>query len=223
MLTRVLALTLVTVMISIPIHAETAMMDSDGSSAMTLDVVIIDSECLKSDNCEGFRVQHLVEYYGADWCEPCELIELELDRINQSEIFVLQHHPSVVDETFLSESKLRFEQEHRLLFIPSLVIDSKGLLTGSSQALELSNSLSMRTSNFSGLENISISNGTLQWNSTVGDRVSVWKTDAVLHESRNRTHPTLATDVLQFNSSQSEANISSLLDDFAGILVVFLE
>ena len=97
----------------------------------------------------------------------------------------------MVDETFLSESKLRFEQEHRLLFIPSLVIDSKGLLTGSSQALELSNSLSMRTSNFSGLENISISNGTLQWNSTVGDRVSVWRTDAVLHESRNRTHPTL--------------------------------
>ena len=223
MLTRVLALTLVTVMISIPIHAETVMTDSDGSSAMTLDVVIIDSECLKSENCEGYRVQHLVEYYGADWCEPCELIELELDRINQSEIFVLQHHPSVVDETFLSESKLRFELEHRLLFIPSLVIDSKGLLTGSSQALELSNSLSMRTSNFSGLETISISNGTLQWNSTVGDRVSVWRADAVLHESRNRTHPTLATDVLQFNSSQSEANISSLLGDFEGSLVVLLE
>ena len=223
MLTRILAMTLVILVISAPAPAESTSNDNETAVASTFDVAIMDSDCLDSDICEGVRIQHLIEYYGADWCEPCELIEQELSQINESDIFVLQHHPSVVDESFLSESKLRFDQEHRLLFIPSLVIDSKGLLTGSSQALELSNSLSMRTSNYSGLNNISISNGTLHWDSTIGNRLSVWRTDSVEHENRNRTHPTLATDVMQFNSSQSQANISQLLIDFNGTLVVILE
>ena len=223
MLTRILAMTLVILVISTPAPAESTSNDNETAVASTFDVAIIDSDCLDSGICEGVRIQHLVEYYGADWCEPCELIEQELNLINQTDIFVLQHHPSVVDESFLSESKLRFDQEHRLLFIPSLVIDSKGLLTGSSQALELSNSLSMRTSNYSGLNNISISNGTLYWDSAIGNRLSVWRTDSVEHENRNRTHPTLATDVMQFNSSQSQANISQLLIDFNGTLVIILE
>ena len=129
--------------------------------ATTHDAIIFDSSCLNSTSCVGERVEHLVEYYGADWCEPCELIEEEIEALNRSDTFVIQHHPSVVDTSFLSASKLRFENEHRLLFLPSLVIDGEELLTGSSQALELSNVLSQRSTSFSGLSNIR----TRQWKS----------------------------------------------------------
>ena len=41
-----------------------------------LDVVIFDASCMdSSDSCDAEHIVHLVEYYGADWCEPCELIE----------------------------------------------------------------------------------------------------------------------------------------------------
>ena len=187
------------------------------------DVVVFDSSCFNSTSCIGERVEHFVEYYGADWCEPCELIEDEIDALNRTDTFVIQHHPSVVDASFLSASKLRFENEHRLLFLPSLVIDGQGLLTGSSQGLELSNALSQRSTSYSGLSEIELDNGSLTWQASQGDRVSVWRTEAMEHSSRNRTHPTLATDMMEFNASNGSGNISGLLDDFNGSLVVILE
>ncbi len=187
------------------------------------DVVVFDSSCFNSTSCVGERVEHFVEYYGADWCEPCELIEDEIDALNRTDTFVIQHHPSVVDASFLSASKLRFENEHRLLFLPSLVIDGQGLLTGSSQGLELSNALSQRSTSYSGLSEIELNNGSLTWQASQGDRVSVWRTEAIEHPDRNRTHPTLATDMMQFNASNGSGNISTLLEDFSGSLVVILE
>jgi hypothetical protein len=189
-----------------------------------LDVVIFDASCMdSSDSCDAEHIVHLVEYYGADWCEPCELSEDEMDTLNRSDTFVLQHHPSVVDETFLSASKLRFEYEHRLLFIPSIVIDGQGLLTGSSQGLELSNALSLRETNFSGLNNVSLSSGNLSWTASRGDSVSVWMTEATPHPTRNRTHPTLATGMMQFNATDEVANISALRSETGGKIVVLLE
>ena len=189
-----------------------------------LDVVIFDASCMhSSDPCDAEHIVHLVEYYGADWCEPCELIEYEMDTLNRSDTFVLQHHPSVVDETFLSASKLRFEYEHRLLFIPSIVIDGQGLLTGSSQGLELSNALGLRETNFSGLNNVSLSSGNLSWTASRGDSVSVWMTEATPHHTRNRTHPTLATGMMQFNATDEVANISAMRSETGGKIVVLLE
>ena len=43
------------------------------------------------------------------------------------------------------------------------------------------------------------------------------------HPDRNRTHPTLATGMMQFNASNESGNISSLLENFNGSLVVILE
>jgi hypothetical protein len=191
--------------------------------ASMYDVVVFDSSCFNSTSCIGERVEHLVEYYGADWCEPCELIEDEIDVLNRTDTFVIQHHPSVVDDSFLSASKLRFENEHRLLFLPSLVIDGQGLLTGSSQGLELSNTLSQRSTSYSGLSEVELNNGSLTWQASQGDRVSVWRTEAMEHPDRNRTHPTLATGMMQFNASNESGNISSLLENFNGSLVVILE
>jgi len=185
--------------------------------------MIFDSSCLNSSSCTGERVEHLVEYYGADWCQPCELIEKEIEALNRTDTFVMQHHPSVLDASFLSASKLRYEYEHRLLFIPSLVIDSEGLLTGSSQGLELSTVLSQRSTSFEGLTHVELINGSLTWQASQGDRVSVWRTEAMEHPSRNRTHPTLATSMMQFNASNGSGNVSSLLDNLNGSLVVMLE
>tara|TARA_Y100000766_G_scaffold285588_1_gene310688 strand:+ start:2275 stop:3147 length:873 start_codon:yes stop_codon:yes gene_type:complete len=216
----VLAITVVLIS-SMPLSSHASA--EDPVIAAMYDVVVFDSNCIEQQMCEGERIQHLVEYYGADWCEPCELIEEQLELLNRSDTFVLQHHPSPQDSSFLSASKIRFSNEHRLLFIPSLVIDSKGLLTGSSQALELSNALSQRNSTFAGLTNINIDNGTLTWQSSLGDRISVWRTEAIDHQTRNRTHPTLATDFMQFNASNNSANISSLTEDLNGHIVVILE
>ena len=191
--------------------------------ATMYDVMIFDSSCLNSSSCTGERVEHLVEYYGADWCQPCELIEKEIEALNRTDTFVMQHHPSVLDASFLSASKLRYEYEHRLLFIPSLVIDSEGLLTGSSQGLELSTVLSQRSTSFEGLTHVELINGSLTWQASQGDRVSVWRTEAMEHPSRNRTHPTLATSMMQFNASNGSGNVSSLLDNLNGSLVVMLE
>ena len=202
-----------------PVHGST----HEPVFATMYDVMIFDSSCLNSTSCAGEQVEHLVEYYGADWCEPCELIEEEIEALNRSDTFVIQHHPSVVDTSFLSASKLRFENEHRLLFLPSLVIDGEELLTGSSQALELSNILSQRSTSFSGLSNIKLVNGSLTWNASQGDQVSVWRTESIDHPNRNRTHPTLATGMMQFNASNGSGNISNLIEDFNGSLVVMLE
>ena len=191
--------------------------------ATMYDVIVFDSSCQNSTICTGERVEHLVEYYGADWCEPCELIEEEIEALNRTDTFVIQHHPSVVDASFLSASKLRFENEHRLLFLPSLVVDGEGLLTGSSQGLELSNVLSKSSTSYSGLSNVELINGSLTWQASQGDRVSVWRTEAIEHPSRNRTHPTLATSMVQFNASNGSGDVSSLLDGLNGSLVVVLE
>lgn len=191
--------------------------------ATMYDIVVFDSNCLDTTHCEGERIEHLVEYYGADWCEPCELVEEEIELLNRTDTFVMQHHPSPQDSSFLSASKLRFSDEHRLLFLPSLVINSEGLLTGSSQALELSNVLSERSTSFGGLSSLELDNGTLTWQASQGDRVSVWRTEAIDHQSRNRTHPTLATDVMQFNATDNSANISRLLENLNGHIVVILE
>lgn len=195
----------------------------DPAFATMHDVIVLDSTCLQSAICEGERVEHLVEYYGADWCEPCERIEGEIDQLNRTDTFVLQHHPSSQDASFLSASKLRFSDEHRLLFLPSLVINSEGLLTGSSQALELSNVLSQRSTAFEGISNLQLVNETLTWEASQGDRVSIWRTDAIDHQSRNRTHPHLATGLMQVNASNNSANISGLLENLNGHIVVILE
>jgi len=196
--------------------------DEPGFATM-YDVMIFDSSCLNSTSCTGERVEHLVEYYGADWCESCELIDEEIDALNRTDTFVIQHRPSVIDVSFLSASKLRFENEHRLLFLPSLVIDGEGLLTGSSQGLELSNVLSQRSTSYDGLSDMELVNGNLTWQASQGDRVSVWRTETMEHANQNRTSPTLVTDMMQFNASNGTGNVSSLLENLNGSLVVVLE
>ena len=36
--------------------------------------VYFDAECVLNTSCVGQELEYLVEYYGADWCDPCESV-----------------------------------------------------------------------------------------------------------------------------------------------------
>jgi len=194
-------------------------------------VQYIDYSCYQqSSDCEASESVHIVEYFGADWCEPCQLVEDNLAMLNRTDTVVLQHHASSEDYTYLNYSKFRFDNKFRLLFIPSIVIDGDGLLTGSSQAFDLNQSLDSH----SGLQNNSLSDVILKddivrWNHSDGQKLTIWRLDSTQHESRNVTHQYLATDSITIDFSDSNVsntvgvNISEMLQGWDGRLIFILE
>lgn len=196
-----------------------------------LAVQYIDYSCYQQSlDCEASESEHIVEYFGADWCEPCQLVEDNLATLNRTDTVILQHHASSEDYTYLNHSKFRYDDKFRLLFIPSLVIDGNGLLTGSSQALDLNQSLNSNI----GLQNNSLSDvilkdGIIRWNHSAGQKLSIWRLDSTQHESRNFTHQYLATDsvIIDFSDSNisntAGVNISGMLDGWSGRLIFILE
>lgn len=188
-----------------------------------LDVRIFSADCLTNSSCVLHQPTHLLEYFSADWCEPCEQVSQQVNVLNETEAFVIQHHPSNQDLSFLSESKLRFDQEYRLLFYPSLVVDGTHLLTGTRQAMDLNFTLENSTANWSGLELMSVENGTLDWNASAGNVLRIWYIEPTPHESENRIHPHLARTAWEFNSSVSSYNMSQFETVENGSFAVMLE
>ena len=189
----------------------------------TIDVLVVDLPCSEFDKCEVFRPNHLVEYYGADWCEPCEPLELMLDNMDNETIAVIQHHPSIFDQTYLNYSKFRFEDQFRLIFIPSIVINSAGLLTGSGQGQELNQVLASSTINYSGIDDLSFSNGTVFWNTSTPYNLTIWKLESVEHEFDNRSLNHLAVDMKTLNNTQRTENLSSWVTNATSRLVFVLQ
>ena len=109
---------------------------------------------------------------------------------------IIQHHASVFDHSYLNYSKFRFDNKFRLLFIPSLVLNGQGLLTGTSQILELNDALGGYQMNYSGIDNLSIENGILNWHSDSEYNITIWRLDSTPHEFENYSHPYLATPLL---------------------------
>ena len=194
-------------------------------------VQYIDYSCYQQTlDCEASESEHIVEYFGADWCEPCHLVEDEIANLNRTDTVILQHHASSEDYTYLNHSKFRFDDKYRLLFIPTVVVDGKGLLTGSSQSFDLNQSLSTHN----GLQNddlydVVLRNDTVHWNHSTGQRLTIWRLDSTQHENRNYTHQYLATDSLtiDFNDSnisyQDGVNLSEMLQNWNGRLIFVLE
>jgi len=194
-------------------------------------VQYIDYSCYQQTlDCEASESEHIVEYFGADWCEPCHLVEDEIANLNRTDTVILQHHASSEDYTYLNHSKFRFDDKYRLLFIPTIVVDGKGLLTGSSQSFDLNQSLSTHN----GLQNddlydVVLRNDTVHWNHSTGQRLTIWRLDSTQHENRNYTHQYLATDSLtiDFNDSnisyQDGVNLSDMLQNWNGRLIFVLE
>ena len=188
-----------------------------------LDVRTFSASCLLNETCEIQQPNNLIEYYSADWCEPCAQVSQQVNTLNNSDVLIIQHHPSNQDATFLSASKLRFDLEFRLLFYPSIVVDGKFLLTGTRQAMDLNETLDNSTKNFSGLESLSVSNATMEWNSSNGTVIRVWYVEPTAHTSENRIHPYLAHQSWEFNSTFTTHNFSQFEGDENGTFVVVLE
>ena len=194
-------------------------------------VQYIDYSCYQQSlECQATESEHIVEYFGADWCEPCQLVEDNLAMMNRTDTVILQHHASVEDYTYLNYSNLRYDAKFRLLFIPSLVIDGNGLRTGSSQSLDLNQSLNDNTGLLNdSLSDVVLKNGILSWNHSDGQKLTIWRLDPTQHESRNFTHQYLASDSVTIdlndsNSSNHEGvNITGLLQNWSGRLIFILE
>lgn len=195
----------------------------DQQYGQLLDVRTFSSSCLLNETCEIEQPKHLVEYYSADWCEPCAQVSQQVNALNRTDVLVLQHHPSTKDASFLSASKLRFDLEFRLLLYPSLVVDGQFLLTGTRQAMDLNMTLSNSSEEFAGLSSLAVSNGTMHWNSSEETVLRMWYVEPIAHSSENRIHPHLAQQSWEFNSTISQHNLSDITVDEQGTFVVMLE
>ena len=216
--------------ISLAVFVPSIVAQSGGNSDVSIDdnerqidVLMFDLSCQENTTCEPYRPAHLIEYFGADWCEPCQPLEMLLESIDNDDVAIIQHHPSVLDLSYLNYSKNRFDNTYRLLFIPSLVINSEVLLTGGTQGLELNQSLVDLFSNFSGIDNLSMSNGILHWNTTTNHDLTVWKLEPTKHEFENRTLSYLAIDKKVIDNSQRQYDLSEFIKYSNGSLVFILE
>ena len=72
------------------------------ANGATLDVAVLTATCMENETCEAHRPLHLVEYFSADWCEPCHQVSDQLQNLTDETTVVLQHHPSPQDATFFS-------------------------------------------------------------------------------------------------------------------------
>ena len=197
----------------------------------TIAVQYIDYSCYQQSlECQATESEHIVEYFGADWCEPCQIVEDSLAMMNRTDTVILQHHASDKDFTYLNYSYLRYDAKFRLLFIPSLVIDGNGLLTGSSQSFDLNYSLNNNTGLINKtLSDVVLKNGIISWNHSTGQKLTIWRLDPTQHENRNSTHQYLATDSVTIDLNDSNisnndgVNITGLLQNWSGRLIFILE
>ena len=197
--------------------------DLTQSYGQLVDVRIIDAGCLFESDCEPVQPAHLVEYFSADWCEPCRDVSVQLANVSNETAVVLQHHGSPADSTFLSASKIRYDDTYRLLFLPALVVDGSHLLTGTRQALDLEAAFTNSTPAWSGLSSLMVSNKTLRWNASVDGTVRAWYVEPTPHTQINATHPSLARSMVSINASEGELNLTDMETTEEGFLVVMLE
>ena len=197
---------------------------SDDEAASIHDVKTFDVQCaLTNETCIASSTTHLIEYFSADWCEPCDLVSAELNALNRTDVTVLQHHPSPLDLHFLSDSKFRFETTYGFWGVPDLVLNGEGLLTGPSQSQELGLVLDNFSREWSGFTSISLNNGTLSWASDDGDEVHVWITENGAHEINNQDQINVVHHHMAIGSENQTLDISNFINENTTNIVVTLE
>ena len=198
--------------------------ESDDEAASIHDVKTFDIQCaLTNETCIASSTTHLIEYFSADWCEPCDLVSAELNALNRTDVTVLQHHPSPLDLHFLSDSKFRFETTYGFWGVPDLVLNGEGLLTGPSQSQELGLVLDNFSREWSGFTSISLNNGTLSWISDDGDEVHVWITENGAHEINNQDQINVVHHHMAIGSENQTLDISNFINENTTNIVVTLE
>ena len=199
---------------------------TDSDEGALHDVAVFPAACMVNESCESERPTHLIEYFSADWCEPCVKVSDHLrNNTNETEshIAVIQHHPSPVDLTYFSPSKLRNDADYRLSFLPSLVVDGTHLLTGTRQALDLNDVMNGKTTQWNGLQTMMLANGTLTWNNSLVGTVSAWYVAPVPHETSDVVHPSVAYHHQTANASAGELVLKESIMVNGTSLVVLLE
>ena len=198
--------------------------ESDDEAASIHDVKTFDIQCaLTNETCIASSTTHLIEYFSADWCEPCDLVSAELNALNRTDVTVIQHHPSPLDLHFLSDSKFRFETTYGFWGVPDLVLNGEGLLTGPSQSQELGLVLDNFSREWSGFTSISLNNGTLSWASDDGDEVHVWITENGAHEINNQDQINVVHHHMAIGSENQTLDISNFINENTTNIVVTLE
>lgn len=212
--------------------------------AKMYDVKTFEVDCaLTNETCIANETTHFIEYFSADWCEPCALVSQELESLNRSDTIIIQHHPSPADLHFYSESNIRLYETYGFWGVPDVVLNGEGLLVGPSQSNELEATLDNFTREWNGFLELTLTNGTLSWQADDGHVVHVWITKNRPHEYTNLDQPLVVSNHAYANvtdqvfnytndSNQTEEtyhiynssmNISDLLDENVTSIVVTLE
>ena len=182
--------------------------DTSTQEGELLDVRVFSLECLENTSCEPTQPPHLIEYFSADWCEPCVQVGEQLSNLSSDEAVVLQHHASPQDATYLPDSKLKYDHDFRLLFYPSIVVNGQHLLTGSRQALDLPTVMENETPTWSGLESLRVENSTLIWNASSTGTVSVWMLAPTAHQTSGKIHPAVAYEHITVNATEGSLGLN---------------
>tara|TARA_B100000900_G_scaffold401984_1_gene407289 strand:- start:1692 stop:2600 length:909 start_codon:yes stop_codon:yes gene_type:complete len=206
-----------------PASANQTQANTAQQEGLLMDVAFMSTDCLENATCEAHRPAHLIEYFSADWCEPCVQVGESLDALASNQTVVLQHHPSPQDLSFFSDSKQRNDADYRLLFFPSIVLDGTHLFTGTRQSMDLVSTMENETNSWQGLENVSFSNNTLRWNASISGTVVVWALTPTPHEVSGKVHRSVAYERFAMNASAGElvVNASALASNTS--MVILLE
>ncbi len=212
--------------------------------AKMYDVKTFEVDCaLTNETCIANETAHFIEYFSADWCEPCALVSEELESLNRSDTTIVQHHPSPADLHFYSESNIRLYETYGFWGVPDVVLNGEGLLVGPSQSNELEATLDNFTREWNGFLELTLANGTLSWQADDGHVVHVWITKNRPHEYTYADQPLVVTNHAYANVTDqvfnytndtnqteetyhiynSSMNISDLLDENVTSIVVTLE
>jgi len=212
--------------------------------AKMYDVRTFDVECaISNETCTSEETTHFIEYFSADWCEPCALVSEELDSLNRTDTTIIQHHPSPSDLHFYSESNIRLYETYGFWGVPDVVLNGEGLLVGPSQSNELESTLDNFSREWSGFIELNMTNGTLSWQADDGHVVHVWITKNRPHEYTfadqprvvtNHVYANVTNEVFNYTNDTNETemtyhiynssmNISDLLDENVTSIVVTLE
>ena len=218
--------------------------------AKMYDVRTFDVECaLSNETCSSQETEHFIEYFSADWCEPCALVSEELNSLNRTDTVIIQHHPSPADLHFYSESNIRLYETYGFWGVPDVVLNGEGLLVGPSQSNELESTLDNFTREWTGFLELNMTNGELSWQADDGHVVHVWITKNRPHEYSLIDQPLVVTDhafanvtneifnytndtndsndtndtEMPYHIYNSSMNISHLLDENVTSIVVTLE
>lgn len=207
----------------VPASANQADTNTAPQEGVMMDVAFMPKGCLENATCEAHRPNHLIEYFSADWCEPCVQVGETLNGLASNQTVVLQHHPSPQDLTFLSDSKQRNDADYRLLFFPSIVLDGTHLFTGTRQAMDLVSTVENKSSDWQGLDNVSLTNSTLRWDASINGTVVVWALAPTPHEVSGKVHPSVAYERFATKASDGELVVNTSILAANTSLVILLE